>query len=865
MDKKALFARLAEGHAAGITVVTPNTRLAQALVSEFDSYQIARNKTSWEAADILPFDALVQRLYEDALYSDIQAPLPMLLTPAQEESLWRQAIDKAELLSPAETAARCRDAWRLMHAWRIKPARSNDDTAAFLAWASSYEKKTVSDTDSARLPDLVLTHLKDLKRPKLLVAYGFGVLPAQTREFLEAFDSIQVFPEKKPARASRASFASEKEELEKAAQWARARLENRGQAPISPRIGVVVPDLKRRRKEVLRVFSRVLRPGYNLPGTPRAPLPFNVSLGLSLDRYPVVALALSVLKFSREELPFEEASELIRSPFIAGAEKELAARARLDAALRRQLEATVSLPKLIGVLEKKSLLREKLERLFGLRDDGLFADKLPSEWARHFSALLDTVGFPGERALDSEEFQARNKWHEVLGEFAKLDRVSKQISHQQALGLLRRLCSDTLFQPESPDTPIQVLEVLESTGLEFDHLWVCGLSDEAWPRHANPNPFLPVAAQRAAGVDEASAEGALARDKRITEGWLAAADEVVFSWFEKEEDRKLEPSPLVLGVAKKDVEIPAFPDLRSLIFSSAKLERIEDRVAPPVTALQVRGGTRVLADQSACPFRAFVHHRLRAQELEQPVDGLDARDRGTLVHHLMARLWTLLKDSSSLERDLSPAIDDAAAFAVKELGLEGRFAELERARMARLAREWLEQVERKRKDFEVVAVEKDIAFKVAGLEFKGRIDRMDRIDGGHVVIDYKTSRNLTPNQWKVPRPEDPQLPLYALNAGESLAAVAFGKVRPGEMRYMGFARAKDMIPQVQASKNWKAQLDGWKEEAESLGRAFAAGEARVDPKRELQTCRYCDLHTLCRVYEKVNPLKEDEGMEGTGE
>jgi hypothetical protein len=121
----------------------------------------------------------------------------------------------------------------------------------------------------------------------------------------------------------------------------------------------------------------------------------------------------------------------------------------------------------------------------------------------------------------------------------------------------------------------------------------------------------------------------------------------------------------------------------------------------------------------------------------------------------------------------------------------------------------------------------------------------------------------------VPRPEDPQLPLYALNAGEtggqSLAAVAFGKVRPGEMRYMGFSRAKDMIPQVQASKNWKAQLDGWKEEAESLGRAFAAGEARVDPKRELQTCRYCDLHTLCRVYEKVNPLKEDEGMEGTGE
>jgi RecB family exonuclease len=279
----------------------------------------------------------------------------------------------------------------------------------------------------------------------------------------------------------------------------------------------------------------------------------------------------------------------------------------------------------------------------------------------------------------------------------------------------------------------------------------------------------------------------------------------------------------------------------------------------------VRGGTRVLSDQSACPFRAFVHHRLRAQKLEQPVDGLDARDRGTLVHHLMARLWTLLKNSSSLQEDLSPAIEDAAAFAVKELGLEGRFAALERARMARIAREWLDQVERKRKDFEVVAVEKEIAFKVAGLEFKGRIDRMDRIDGGHVVIDYKTSRGMTPNHWKVPRPEDPQLPLYALNAGVSLAAVAFGKVRPGEMRYMGFSSKEKLIPEVRKAQSWEPMLRGWKEEAESLGAAFAAGEARVDPKRELQTCRYCDLHTLCRVYEKVNPLKEDEGMEGTGE
>ena len=71
LQKSELFARLAVGHAARITVVTPNQRLAHSLTLEFDDYQLARGLTSWEAADILPFGAFVERLWEDALYSDL--------------------------------------------------------------------------------------------------------------------------------------------------------------------------------------------------------------------------------------------------------------------------------------------------------------------------------------------------------------------------------------------------------------------------------------------------------------------------------------------------------------------------------------------------------------------------------------------------------------------------------------------------------------------------------------------------------------------------------------------------------------------------------------------------------------------------
>jgi hypothetical protein len=44
--------------------------------------------------------------------------------------------------------------------------------------------------------------------------------------------------------------------------------------------------------------------------------------------------------------------------------------------------------------------------------------------------------------------------------------------------------------------------------------------------------------------------------------------------------------------------------------------------------------------QAACPFRAFVELRLGAEDLEVPVPGLDARQRGTLIHAALEVFWT---------------------------------------------------------------------------------------------------------------------------------------------------------------------------------------------------------------------------------
>jgi probable DNA repair protein len=548
----------------------------------------------------------------------------------------------------------------------------------------------------------------------------------------------------------------------------------------------------------------------------------------------------------------------VRSPFLGGAEQEMLARAQLDARLRRVRGSRVSLGKVLALTGPCPLLRALLEDLFAKAQKK--ESQSPHAWAQQFTVLLQAAGFPGERTLDSEEFQARARFEEQLGEFARLGAVPGKISCHEALRQLRRICADALFQPGPPGSsavPVQVVGVLESAGMEFDCLWVGGLTEENWPLKARPHPFLPVALQRKAGIPEAAPETSLALDRRITQGWLAAADEVVLSWPEKDGDRDLLPSPLIADVAPGSVEVAGVSSYQDVLFQARNLESFSDDNAPALREQEVRGGTRVLADQAACPFRAFAHHRLRAEALDAPSAGPDAMDRGILLHTLMAQIWKEVKTSAGLELDLSDVITRSALESVRQLGLEGRFAELEKKRLEKLAREWLE-VEKERPAFEVVAIEEKRGLEIGGLAFSGRIDRMDRLaDGTYALIDYKTGAQLTPRMWMDERPDEPQLPLYAVSAGEKVKAVAFARLKTGAMRYMGYAAAKEALPGLTHYPTWDELLQGWKTELEELAAGYAQGAAQVDPKRGLATCRYCDLKPLCRVHERLSALAED--------
>jgi ATP-dependent helicase/nuclease subunit B len=145
---------------------------------------------------------------------------------------------------------------------------------------------------------------------------------------------------------------------------------------------------------------------------------------------------------------------------------------------------------------------------------------------------------------------------------------------------------------------------------------------------------------------------------------------------------------------------------------------------------------------------------------------------------------------------------------------------------------------------------------------------MDRLaDGSHALIDYKTGKSSV-SAWLGERPDDPQLPLYGIYSNERLGAVAFAKVKVGEMKFEGLACGEELIPGAvtlarsrtklaKSYASWEDLLAGWKLELEALGQGYASGDARIAPKDLSRTCELCDLKPLCRVYERFNALSLD--------
>lgn len=832
-------------------VITPTRRLARELGYAVDCDR-RRTSDTWPTPDAVGIDAFLERCYrqcQDAAVPGADALLlperilPFVLARTAPNPAWLRHID---------TFA---DAWRTANLYGVPSvdARLGDteNGRAYARWAKALEGLLDAEgwIAGAQLPDRLVRLIDGPSgwRPPAATAIDLDEPATAITRFLAAsrIPTLAMQPGTPATSLKLVATTGQRpvdgqaehqsEELAFAALWARERLAEDPGA----RIAVVVAGLG----PAFAAIERRFHAAWSDVASPEAYV--NVSGGLVLAQEPLCRDALEILAFTADGLDQGALTALATSPFL-----RLPLPSRLPR--RARLEDLAHLPG------------------FGRLHRAVHSATRTRAWAEGVRRVLEVVGWPAT-GLDSRETLAAREFDDCLRDFDLGVEIGAIPTWTAAVDGLRRLANSRLFAPlATGHAPVQVLGRAESIGLAFDHLWLAGMHQGGWPPVPAPNPWLPLAVQRAAGVPGLSLDRQAGRAERMTACWRHAARHVVASFTAQSDgggpqrpsrfvadfepvalaDVLRQPGLAAYGhpwVAARGVELVDYVDDLAL-----PLEQVAGETQP--------GGAAVLQDQSLCPFRAWARHRVDLREGAArdrfPTEG----ERGALVHRVLAELHRRHPAREDLVQ-----VDEARIAAVVEAALPsddwpGPYRQRECARLTALVLEWL-ATEARRPPFVVTAVEEAANVAVGGLELVLRIDRLDHVladprtgaqtTGGDLLIDFKTGP-VSINHWRGPRPEDPQLPLYAVAARTPVQGLAFARVRPQECRLAGVADPAAVAGRFATADDFDAAsftdlLEQWRETLTGLAEQFRAGNAAVDPLRPT-VCRRCHLHALCRVF-----------------
>jgi ATP-dependent helicase/nuclease subunit B len=870
----------------GGIVVAASERAARALTLDFHRARRAEGLIAWPAPRILDWQGLVRQAWEERA-----ADGRLILNSLQEQAIWEQIIAAGgELeLSLAEplhrVAGLAADAHALLALYApqyLRPTARDgwlQDAAAFSRWLAAFGDTCRAQNliSTARLP-LELTRIlaeTPEERPPLLVAAFDRMQPAQ-RELFSAWGAWREITVGETAPGLQFYQAPDAQsELAACARWCSLRLATNPKAKLL----IITQDLASRRGEMERAFLRC--------GSPDEPL-FEFSLGVPLMATAPARAAYLILRWLTTALEEHEIDWLISSAQSADYEESLALAARMRAVRQRGrqrpewtlgafLRQAVEPPLPAAWAQRMTNAENRLNAVKASRQT-LIA------WTGTVSDLLEAAGWPGPRPRSSAEFQVLTRFQQVLDACASLGFDGRRIPWSEFLAALGRALNETLFTPESTDAPIQIVGPAESAGLTADAAWFLNASETKWPATGAANPFLPIGVQRDAGMPHASAQADWELAGAITRRLLVSAGEIHFSYPRLDGDAEARPSRIVTALAGPPQELPA--ELKQLPLSDPVTISFTDGSRIPFPAHATHGGSSLLSAQSQCPFQAFAGLRLNAKSWEPAEAGLTAAQRGNLLHAVMHSIWGDPQHGIRSHAELLARGDQLPAFVEEHVRrilpdalpegacerMPKEYLELEAARLIRLLTAWLE-FEAERVPFTVEMTEAKAHPTIAGLELRLRLDRIDRLcDGTLLVVDYKTG-DVDAKVWELPRPEDVQLPLYAcfgLDSAKEVGGLVFARVRTGDGKQDFAGNLKDARTTLLSNLNTnlakkpltEEQLCRWKERIEQLAEDFVAGRAEVDPRDYPETCKYCGLESLCRAGEQGSlTASEDESEE----
>jgi ATP-dependent helicase/nuclease subunit B len=940
----------------GGTVVVPSRQRAHAARLAHAAAELAAGRRVWATPDILPVEAWLTREVERYAAAAGTA-VPRLISPAEEWFLWRQCAAEAtgdlELVNRGALAEALRRASAIAADFQINvrglpiegaraalaPGSLSDSVfesgsgteaellaevqravdercksigaATVTALAASLSATSPSNSLSA-FSKSPMGLSRDGSQALRVVASGFLLISPRLRPFINVSHDTGVTASVTPT----AIIANDElDELERIAEWCKQHVAKNSEV----RILIALPGSPGTRERLATLIRQAIHPrewfgtgaGKKSSHEPTSPGPTDnlvvIEGGTPLARVPAVAHALATLSWLGGNAgDFEAISGWLRAPYwqTPGALQ----RARLDLWLRERERMHFDLHELVMALSTApaplaSTAREVSAQINKAAVALGQGSASPRDWSERFKAAIEVFNWPGERARGSSEQQTVVRFYELLDEFGQLASAARSITRDNAIQWFSELATRTAFRPADDDAVITISSVLAAPVVRYDAIWIAGLHAEAFPQPVQPDPFIPLAAQLAAGVPAASASGRLAEARALMSSWREGADELVLSAPARSEDLELLPSPLLAEWMSGEHAASRAPTatagsiwLPVRVHREGLLETFDDPIGPawPIEH-PLPSGTRSLELQNQCPFRAYAELRLGSTPLDAPEPGIAADLRGQLLHAALQKLWMRLRDSqglaalseTALDATIHRCVEEAADETVRRLPSQkprapapndaqgDLFGEPQRSpalsrecrRATRLIRA-LCAVERERAPFRVESTELDSKLTLMGAELRIRIDRVDALEsGGRAILDYKSGRRTTAD-WYGERPSHPQLLAYLAALGEDVVAMATVNVTAREVRFDGIANSAELLPKVKGVEGpfgmdpldaWPIRRQEWLSRVEHLAADFLAGRAVVDPKPG--ACDYCHVASICRIADRIetNDITDEIG------
>lgn len=885
----------------GGLVVASSDRAARAIIVDFHRRRRAGGLSAWPAPKVADW-----KTFARAAWDERNAEGRVLLNRAQELAIWSGIVRSEQHLPTAlpasvrRLAAMAMEAHDLICSYAPRLLRDearagwDQDAGAFSGWLSDFNKHCRKNTltTMSRVPLELIPQLRNDTSPRDPVRLtGFDrILPVQ-RELFDAWGEWQILaPQPVESQTHFYSIPDAQTELETCAYWCQRQLaENPAR-----RILVITQNQAQRRGEIERAFLRFANVG-------DAPA-FEFSLGVSLTQIPFVRSALLLLRWLNAPLSETELDWLFASGFAATHEESSALQLSMRTLRARdQQRPRWELESFLNQASASTLPQEWARKMISaqrtLKEQP--HTQSPIEWADKVAGLLAAMGWQGAAPQSSIEFQQQRRWTQAIDTAGSLGFDGRRITWAEFLSELEHAAEDSLFAPQSVDAPIQIAGPAESAGLTADAIWFLGADEDSWPAVASTHPFLPLQIQREHAMPHSSHLDDWEFSKTITSRLLSSAPLVYFSFPSQIGDVETRPSRLVSQLA--EASMPILHDLLPPAHEKPSTSSIEDFSTAPYSAGHLHGGSSVLSSQSQCPFKAFATARLGAKAWDPAENGLNAKQRGEILHNVLHSIWSGrpkgIRSHSDLlaignddlpkfvRKHVKPVIESRVPVQVREQ-MPAMYLELEESRLTRLITEWL-LFEKTRMPFTVEATEAKSAVTIAGLSMNLRLDRVDRLhDGSQLVVDYKTG-TVDPKTWDLPRPEDVQLPLYKLfglaplqpslfdsYGGRASGGLVFARVRTGDNCFAGrVVDAREMLnPDLSPNsslvrrKLTSAEESAWKEYIEDLARDFLRSRAEVDPRDYPKTCERCGLQPVCRIQEPENRRRfEQQSEEEDGE